>query len=155
MLRNFRNFHTSKKSANCLRHKIGAIIADENRRIISTGYNGTPGNFQPCNEGGCKRCWDVKIPSGERLDECICIHAEESALLEAGRRRCAGSTLYITHSPCRSCAKKIIHMGIKKVIFVVEYKSSLEEITNIFESAKVELCKKDMPCLPLLRLQEK
>jgi deoxycytidylate deaminase len=39
-----------------------------------------------CTEGGCKRCWDMSVEHGERLDECICIHREESALLEAGKR---------------------------------------------------------------------
>ena len=71
-------------SGNCVRHRVGCIIADVDQRIIATGYNGTPDNIKPCNEGGCDRCWDMSIEHGKRLDECICIHAEESALLEAG-----------------------------------------------------------------------
>ena len=71
-------------SGNCLRHRVGCIIASTDQRIIATGYNGTPENIKACNEGGCERCWDMSAQHGERLDECICIHGEESALLEAG-----------------------------------------------------------------------
>ena len=74
-------------SGNCVRHRVGCIIADADQRIVAAGYNGTPDNIKKCDQGGCERCWDMSIDSGERLDECICIHGEESALLEAGNTR--------------------------------------------------------------------
>lgn len=54
-------------------------------------YNGTPRGVRNCNEGGCPRCND-----GMSVDEeCVCLHAEENALLEAGRERVGkGSVLY-------------------------------------------------------------
>ena len=45
-------------------------------------------------QGGCARC-NGKANSGEALDECLCLHAEENALLEAGRERVGdGAVLY-------------------------------------------------------------
>lgn len=50
-----------------------------------TRYNGTPRNLTNCNQGGCPRCnGGGNIASG---DECLCLHAEENALIEAGRER--------------------------------------------------------------------
>ncbi len=54
-------------------------------------YNGTPRGLTNCNEGGCTRC----NSASETPDECLCLHAEENALLEAGRERVGdGSVLY-------------------------------------------------------------
>ena len=69
-------------------------------RIVSTGYNGTPFGYPNCNEGGCERCNNPNTKSGVGLDECICIHAEENAVIEAGRTRALGGTIYCTLSPC-------------------------------------------------------
>lgn len=52
-------------------------------------YNGTPRGLVNCNEGGCTRC-----NHGAHEDACLCLHAEENALLEAGRERIDGATLY-------------------------------------------------------------
>lgn len=52
-------------------------------------YNGTPRGLLNCNEGGCTRC-----NHGAHEDACLCLHAEENALLEAGRERIDGATLY-------------------------------------------------------------
>lgn len=84
--------------SNCMKKGNGAIITKDNR-VISTGYNGTPFGLLNCNEGGCKRCND-NVKQGLDLDKCLCLHAEESAVMEAGRNRCMGATLYTTSYPC-------------------------------------------------------
>ena len=40
--------------SNCMKRRVGCVIVRE-RRVISTGYNGTPRHLPNCNEGGCKR----------------------------------------------------------------------------------------------------
>ena len=72
-----------KLRANCMKRSIGAVIV-KNFRIVSTGYNGTPFGFDNCYEDGCGRC-NSNIQSGKDLDKCICLHAEENAILEAGK----------------------------------------------------------------------
>lgn len=39
--------------SNCMKRRVGCVIVRE-RRVISTGYNGTPRDLQNCNEGGCR-----------------------------------------------------------------------------------------------------
>jgi dCMP deaminase len=130
--------------SNCSSRHVGAVIVKE-KMIVSTGYNGTPRGIKNCDEGGCKRCEDKKngiIKSGERLDECVCVHAEENAILQAAYHgvHVNGSTLYTSLCPCRFCTKHIINAGIKKVYYSENY--SLDEISiALFAEAGVELIK--------------
>ncbi|MDD4102005.1 MAG: dCMP deaminase family protein [Kiritimatiellae bacterium] len=107
--------------ANCLRRKVAAVVVSENR-IISTGYNGTPRGVTNCFAGGCARCAGT-APSGSSLEECICVHAEQNAICQAAYYgiRLAGSTIYVTISPCLTCAKMIINAGIREVVYGGDY----------------------------------
>jgi len=109
---------------NCLRRKVGAVIVKD-RRLISTGYNGTPRGIRNCFEGGCPRCAG-QAPSGTDLGECICSHAEENAITQAAYHGVAvrEATLYCTLSPCLICAKMIINSGIAEVVYEEEYQFS-------------------------------
>ena len=75
--------HLVSLRANCMKRSIGAIIVKD-KRVIATGYNGTPFGFDNCVDDGCKRCND-NCMSGKSLDKCNCLHAEENAVLEAGK----------------------------------------------------------------------
>ena len=92
--------------SNCMKKGNGAVVAKDNR-VVSTGYNGTPAGLANCCQGGCKRC-NENVRQGIDLDKCICLHAEESAIMEAGRKATMGATLYTTSFPCSLCAKMII-----------------------------------------------
>lgn len=102
-----------------MKRNVGAVIVSD-FRIIATGYNGTPFGMQNCNEGGCERCNSMTV-SGQGLDECLCIHAEENAVIEGGRSKTNGATIYCTTYPCVLCAKTIIQAGIKRVVFTRDY----------------------------------
>ncbi len=106
---------------NCIKRKIAAVIVKD-RRIISTGYNGTPRGIINCNEGGCPRC-NCFGTSGEKLDECLCSHAEENAIVQAAYHGVSikGATLYTTYSPCLICTKMIINSGIAEVVYDKAY----------------------------------
>jgi len=71
------------RRSNCMKRRVGAVLVKKNR-VIATGYNGTPRNTRNCSDGGCKRC-NVNTSAGHGFDLCLCLHAEENALLEAGR----------------------------------------------------------------------
>lgn len=107
--------------SNCIKRKVAAIIVKD-RRIISTGYNGTPRSIKNCNEGGCPRCNSL-ADSGSALEECFCSHGEENAIVQAAYHGVciAGATLYSTYAPCLLCTKMIINSGITEVVFVHEY----------------------------------
>jgi dCMP deaminase len=103
--------------SNCIKRKVAAIIVRD-RRVISTGYNGTPRGTLNCNEGGCPRCAGA-AESGTRLDECLCSHAEENAITQAAYHGVSlrGGAIYTTFSPCLICTKMIINAGIREVVW--------------------------------------
>ena len=104
--------------SHCIRRHVGAVIAKDDR-IISTGYNGPPSKTYNCDadfpEKGCS--YDSK-------DGCyLAIHAEQNAILYAVRNRgnLENATLYVTLSPCISCARLIYHTGIRRVLYLNSY----------------------------------
>ena len=107
--------------SNCSRRHVAAVIVKD-KRIISTGYNGTPRGIKNCHEGGCPRC-SSNAPSGTGLEECICSHGEENAIVQAAYHGIPvkDSTLYTTFSPCLLCAKMIINAGIREVVYAERY----------------------------------
>ncbi|HXK21673.1 MAG TPA: deaminase [Myxococcota bacterium] len=107
--------------SNCVKRKVAAVITVD-RRIISTGYNGTPRGVRNCNEGGCPRC-NAFAKGGTRLDECLCSHGEENAITQAAYHGVSvrGGTLHTTFSPCLTCTKMIINAGIVEVVYNADY----------------------------------
>ena len=107
--------------SNCVKRRVGAVIVVD-RRIVSTGYNGTPRGARNCNEGGCPRC-NSFAEGGTRLDECLCSHAEENSITQAAYHGVSvrGATVYTTLSPCLMCTKMIINAGIDEVAFNAAY----------------------------------
>jgi len=107
--------------SNCVKRKVAALIVKD-RRIVSTGYNGTPRGTKNCNEGGCPRCNSL-ASSGTALDECLCSHGEENAITQASYHGTSlkGATLYSTFSPCLLCTKMIINAGIIEVVYNHDY----------------------------------
>lgn len=116
--------------ANCRGNRVGAIIVLDNR-IISTGYNGTPENMTNCLDGGCYRCAnrDKAYRSGEAYDLCICVHAEQNAILAAARFgiSTSGSTMYTTMRPCFGCAKEMLQAQVRSVFYLHEWNPSAKD----------------------------
>ncbi|ODQ64817.1 hypothetical protein NADFUDRAFT_8440, partial [Nadsonia fulvescens var. elongata DSM 6958] len=106
--------------SNCMKRQVGCVLVRE-KRVISTGYNGTPRGLVNCNEGGCTRC-NSGDGSGNGLSTCLCLHAEENALLEAGRERTGkDSTIYCNTCPCLTCSIKIVQTGVTEVVYSQSY----------------------------------
>lgn len=107
--------------ADCTRRQVGAIIVVGDD-IVSTGYNGAPSGEPGClSAGACPRgkiSVDV-LPPGSSYDTgagaCIAIHAEQNAILRAGRRA-RGGTLYLTTDPCDGCMRLIKGAGIVRIV---------------------------------------
>jgi dCMP deaminase len=116
---------TAKRST-CLRRQVGAVIVQD-RHIMAAGYNGAPKGLAHCAErGGCLR-EQMGVPSGERHELCLALHAEQNAIVQAASlgQSINGATMYITHQPCMICAKMIINAGIKKIIVKEGYPDRL------------------------------
>ena len=121
------------KRSNCLRRKVGAV-AVTNRRIISTGYNGTPFEVRNCDAGGCQRCASDALP-GQGYDTCVCVHAEQNAIALAARHGTSteGAVIYTTLRPCFGCAKELIQAGIKEIVYALDigYESEQEKVYSL------------------------
>ncbi len=113
----------------------------KDKRILSTGYNGAPRHLPHCEEIGCLRD-KLKIPSGERQEICRGLHAEQNAIIQAATHGTGvkESVLYCTHQPCLTCAKMIINVGIRKIVFQGNYPDSLA--LEMLKEAKVKLIKR-------------
>ncbi len=126
--------------SNCMKRQVAAVIVSD-RRIISTGYNGTPRGVKNCNEGGCPRCNGFS-ESGKNLEECLCSHGEENAIVQASYHGIAikDAMLYTTFSPCLMCSKMIINAGIRRVVYNDAYPLN-GTATQMLKEAGVELVK--------------
>ena len=106
---------TVGKRATCDRGRSGCIIVKD-KRIISTGYVGSPSGLPHCDEAG-HLMKQVIDDDGTMRQHCMrTIHAEQNAICQAAKHGISleGSTLYCTMEPCRVCAMLIISCGIKK-----------------------------------------
>ena len=112
----------ARTRADCLGRRVGAVITREDR-VLSTGYNGTPFGMPNCSEGGCHRCAhrnDEPYLRGGAYDVCLCVHAEQNALLTAARfgAQTYGAALTSTTQPCFGCLKEMLQAGIEEVRYL-------------------------------------
>ena len=119
------------KLSHCERRKVGSLIV-KGRMIISDGYNGTPTGFENyCEDEEGYTKWYV-------------LHAEANAILKvaSSNHSCEGASLYLTLSPCKDCSKLINQAGIKRLIYIEEYKD--RSGLDFLEKAGVEIVKVDL-----------
>jgi dCMP deaminase len=112
-----------RRRANCKGSRIGAVVVKDGR-IVSTGYNGTPENMTNCIDGGCYRCANRdQFPSGTGYDLCICVHAEQNAILTAARFGISieNSVVYTTMRPCFGCTKEMLQAHVQSVYFIHDW----------------------------------
>jgi len=110
------------------RKKVGALVV-KNGTIISDGYNGTPSGFpNDCEDIDGNTHWYV-------------LHAEANAILKTARstQDISGSTLYLTLSPCKDCSKLIIQSGIKKIVYLEDYRD--QDGIRILKASGIEITK--------------
>ncbi|MFN8415267.1 MAG: dCMP deaminase family protein [Cytophagaceae bacterium] len=106
------------KRSHCVKRHVGAVLTKDTR-IISIGYNGPPEKTHNCDEEwpgeGCPR---------DSKNSCsLALHAEENAIIYAVKNGTdiSGTTVYVTLSPCLSCARLMYASGVKKVVYLHSY----------------------------------
>ncbi len=106
------------KRSHCVKAQVGAVLTKDTR-IISIGYNGPPAGTHNCDE----EFPGVGCPRDSKNSCSLALHAEENAILYAVKNGATleGATLYLTLSPCLSCARLIFSSAIKKVWFKNSY----------------------------------
>lgn len=120
--------HYSQESK-CGRRRVGAIIV-KNGLIISYGFNGVPDEILDCSQREpcfkIKNNWQSGKPVPSDSNDCLAIHAEQYAIINAANRisitdGLSGASLYSTHQPCRQCALHIVAAHINRVVYENEY----------------------------------
>lgn len=131
------------KRSTCIRRNYGAVIVN-NDQIVSTGYNGAArGETNCCDTGECER-EKQNVPKGERYELCVAIHAEDNAIMNAGRERTKGAILYIAGidvktgeranpCPCLMCRRKILNAGIDKVVGLFEDGAKEIDVNSLYD----------------------
>lgn len=87
------------KRSTCTRLQVGCVITSvDYREVFALGYNG--------NASGLPNQCDTDIPGA-----CGCLHAEENAIINCHTQRFVSKHVFVTHSPCMMCAKRLINLG--------------------------------------------
>ena len=113
----------------CPRKSVGAVIVRD-KRILSTGYNGSIRGLPHCTDIGC----DIQD------SHCIAtVHAEANAIIQAARNGVCidGADMYVTASPCWNCFKLIANSGIIRIYYGEFYRD--EKSLHIAEQCGIEL----------------
>lgn len=119
----------------CSRRKVGAVLI-KNRRILATGFNGTPPGSPHCNDVICP---GRNSTSGSDLSLCAAVHAEENCLLYCAKYSISPekSTLYCSCEPCDDCMKLIETVGIKTVIYRQPYPTKMSVLRQYFKARTI------------------
>lgn len=116
--------------------KVGAIIVDDDKRVISVGYNGFPKG----------------VRDDERLDDRqekykIIVHAERNALLFANTNVKNCHIYTYPFLPCSVCAGMIIQAGIKRVVSVknnnLRWQQDFKVSRKMFQEAEIHVIEYD------------
>jgi dCMP deaminase len=104
---------TFSQQSYCNRLKVGAVLSRDGR-ILATSYNGTIAGMSNCCEDS----------SGSTSD--FTLHAEQNLITFCAKNGIPtnGTTIYITHSPCKQCSKLIAQSGITEVIYSTVYRDT-------------------------------
>jgi dCMP deaminase len=117
------------KRSTCARAFVGCVLVKD-RKILATGYNGSPSGLPHCDD------------SGHLMVEGHCvrtIHAEQNAIIQASTDL-TGATAYVTAFPCLICTKLLIQAGIRRVVYLDNYRVS-EQAVEMFNRTGVEITK--------------
>ena len=109
---------------------VGTVMVLD-KRILTTGFNGSPAGLPHCDEAG-----HLMVDG-----HCVrTIHAEANAIIQAALHGVStkGSTCYVTHFPCIQCAKMLINAGVVRIVYDQEYRID-ENTLDFLHLANVEL----------------
>lgn len=109
-----------QKRSSCLSRQVGCVLLDSMNHVIGMGYNGSARGMSQCTDD--KTCMKraLGFRSGEGDEYCPAIHAEQNALVQCSDTYKI-NTVYVTTSPCHTCAKMLLSTSARKIVFLDEY----------------------------------
>ena len=108
------------RRSKAIRAKVGCLLVTTDQIMIGA-YNGTPSGWDNC----CEDVHETELFE-HLVTKSSVIHSELNAILHAARQGVSvkGATLYVTLSPCVSCSAMISQVGIKRVVYLNEYRDT-------------------------------
>ena len=112
--------------------KVGAVVTDSQKRVVSLGFNGFPRGV-----ADSKELLENREEKYKRI-----IHAEQNAILFGNSKELTGCTLFVyPFPPCNRCALEIIQSGITRVVSLRDYperwKEAVDVSLELFKEANV------------------
>lgn len=133
---------TAALRSTCLRRKVGAVAISPDGYVLATAYNGAPSNMAHCTSETCIRIKN-KIPSGQQLEMCRAIHAEQNLVLRLGPKL-KGATVYCTTCPCVTCTKLLIGAGVAAICWENDYDNPYaKELLHEWSQSDLGIFEKD------------
>lgn len=124
----------------CIQLHVGAVLVKD-KRIISTGYNGTPSGFINCNIFFENKQYSRS--QHHQFSQSYQIHAEINSIIYAAINGIAikDCIIYVTHQPCKNCLKTLCAAGIKKIYYRYSYdKAGYDNLTQkMLDDLNIEL----------------
>lgn len=125
--------------------QVGACIVGSDNRILSIGYNGAPNSWKDKNFPWARE--------GEHLETKYpyVVHAERNAILNyrGSVKDMEGAKIYVDLFPCNECAKEIIQVGIKEVIYLSDKYADTDSVIaskRLFDECGVKYRQLDKDC---------
>lgn len=107
----------TRRRATCARRQVGCVLLNERGHILATGYNGVAAGQPHCTDQNCP---GAGLPSGQGLESCQAIHAEQNALLQ-----CPDvykiHTAIVTTAPCVTCTKLLLNTSCQRIVYFEDY----------------------------------
>ena len=114
----------------CDRAMVGCVLVHD-KRILTTGFNGSPAGQAHCDEIG-----HLMVDG-----HCIrTIHAETNAIIQAALHGVStrDATCYVTHLPCVNCTKALINAGITRIVYGEAYRVD-DNAMSFLKTAGIEI----------------
>jgi len=128
---------TVAERATCPRRHVGAVLV-KNKKLMGTGYNGSPAGVADCYDRGC--LIERYVEDGVEHERCIrSIHAEVNLILFTDRADREGGTVYVTDEPCWNCAKMLANSGIVEIVYERPYEKDHEKVERLMAEAGIRL----------------
>jgi dCMP deaminase len=104
----------------CRRRSVGCVFADEDGKILSTGYNGVGKHEAHCID---EPCIGANLPPGSGLDKCAATHAEINAIAQCKSLDKIHS-IYVTAQPCIFCLRALKATSALVIMYLNPYPGS-------------------------------